>query len=93
MGNLIVADGEYSGMAAQYVTIGKNMDKYIVDYLKIMDSIVKEKLIEGETARAIAAYSNKAAVLKGQLQDIMKVLQKQLGNYVTDIDKVDQYLY
>lgn len=93
MGNLIVADSEYSDMAAQYVTIGKRIDTYIADYLKIVDSIVNGKMIEGETARAIAAYSNKLAVLKGQMQDIMKALQKQLGNFVTDIDKEDQYLY
>jgi soluble cytochrome b562 len=93
MGNLIVADKEYAEMKKLYGTIGSNTEKYINDYIKIMNSIISGKLIEGEVANKMAAYINRVSVLKGQVQDIMKDLQKNIDSFVSEIDKADKYLY
>ena len=93
MGNLVVPDGEFMSMALQYKTIGVRAESYINEYMNIMNSIVREKTIQGETANGIAKYNVKVTQLKGQINDIMKTLQRQLDVFVKEIDKMDRHIY
>ena len=88
-----MADKEYFEMKNIYGSICSNTEKYVSDYLKIMNSITSGKLIEGEVAQAIAAFINRVSILKGQVKDIMKDLQKNIDSFVSDIDQADKYLY
>jgi len=93
MGNLVVSDKEYAEMAKQYERIGRNAESFINSYLRSMNTIVSRKLIEGDTARAISAYTLKVVAIKGQLHSIMYDLSRNLGAFVREIDRKDRYLY
>ena len=93
MGNLIVSDGEYASIAQQYRAISKRAEAYISDYLNIMDSILKERSMQGVTADAIAAYTCKVKAIKGQLDEVVRVMQGQLEAFVREIDQKDRHLY
>jgi len=91
MGNLVVADSEYIAMGKQYAAIGAEIETYITKYVKVMEDIVSRKMIEGETARAIAVYTRKVTTLKGQIRLVMRELKEQIDKFVKDIDRTDSW--
>ena len=93
MEELIVADREFQEMAQHYKETGVDIEKHIEEYLRIMNSIIRWKHMQGATANALAAYLGKVEALQGQLGDVMKVLNKELGAYVRSIDEKDRHLY
>ena len=93
MDNLVVADKEYEEATKQYENIGRGFEGRLNAYLKIMDSIIKGRLMEGATAAAVSAYTGKVAALSGQFRDIMEELQRLLKGYVNEIDAIDRKSY
>jgi len=93
MDNLVVVDKEYLEMAKKYVCIGRGFELRIDEYLKIMNSIIRGRLMEGATANALSAYTGKVAALRGQLLEITKDLQRLLEGYVNEINSIDKEFY
>ena len=90
MDNLVVADKEFAEIIKQYERIGAVFEDRINAYLKIMNSIIRGRLMEGATALAVSAYIYKVTALRGQFRDIMKELRKLLEELGREIDNIDR---
>lgn len=73
----------------EYGELQDGVDKYI----KIMESIIEDAIIEGKTAKALESFVNYAKVLSGIIKPLGEECKGLCINYLSEIDEADSFLY
>ena len=69
------------------------IQKYIDDYLKIMNDILYDSIMEGETAQALKEFLGYAQSLDGIVKTLGQESKGLCVNFLHEIDEADSYLY
>lgn len=96
MYDLIVEDEVYGALQEFYVKEYQNIHSVIREYIKIMENVAENGIMEGDTAEALAEFNRQ---LKMELDSEIsvskkgKVAKRYCMNFVKKIDKRDKKLY
>lgn len=90
----IKLDDEYiKNMGKLYGEWCEELQKGIDSYILIMNTILSEAIIEGETAEALKEFVSYAKTLSGIIEPLGNECQNMCNNYLVEIDKADSELY
>jgi hypothetical protein len=92
--NLIIVDDEYTAVADRYVTLTNLFEEQLNKYIRALDEIKANKIIQGQVADNLSALASATkSMLNNQLAYIMKYQARQMKDYISTIDATDKYLY
>lgn len=90
----IKIDDDYiNNMAKKYASWSEELQEDVDSYLKIMDDILADSIIEGETAEALAEFLEYATSLNKIINSLGEECKAFCVNYLGEIDDADSYLY
>lgn len=90
----IKLNDEYiNGIGSMFLNWSEILQKHIDDYLKIMNAILNDSIMEGETADAIKEFLSYAQNLDGIIKTLGEESKGLCVNYLHEIDEADSYLY
>jgi dsDNA-specific endonuclease/ATPase MutS2 len=93
MEELVVADGEYGDLSANYENIGKLMEDKISKYYEILEKLLGNSIQSGEVHDNLAAFVSKATEISGVVSQVANSLRNGNREYVESVDAADEYLY
>ncbi len=82
------------------LTTGSNLKEWYSDlqdgideYISIMEGIVGDAIMEGETAESLKEFLEFVKALSGEIEPIGEECEKILISYKNDVDQADDVLY
>lgn len=90
----IIIDDDYCiKMGNYFLKQGNQIDKFIAEYINILQSIRDTAIVSGETANALRMYIEYAKRLNMQIGNVSENVQKQLNRFLVNVDSADQFLF
>lgn len=90
----IKIDDEYfSTMGNLFSEWFSDLQDGIDKYIKIMESILDDAIMEGDTSVALETFVNYAKNLSGIIEPLGTECKGLCVNYICEVDKADSYLY
>lgn len=93
MGNLKVADEEYTDIGTKIEDFGTVAEKQIETYFLILKDICSSSIADGYVHDNLVSFYNNSITLQGQISELTQLCKNTCTNYVDRIDQEDQYLY
>lgn len=90
---LKIDDDYVRAQAKQIAQWAEDLQKGIDKYISILNSISKDAIMEGETAKALKSYNGYVANLKGIVADMGHDARIICTSYILEVDKEDSFLY
>ena len=91
--DLIIDDDYCREMGEYFISQGEDLEQIIAEYIVILDDLKEAGLRSGEVAEALEAYILYVKKIKGNVNSISKALQRQINNFLSQVDEADQYLF
>jgi archaellum component FlaC len=93
--HLKIADYDYTDGAADYHSKLNAMDRFLADYLRILEELIEEEIIAGckhsEKISGIVDYIKEN--MSRKLNNAVSQQATNMETYITDIDEADEILY
>ncbi|MBC1575693.1 hypothetical protein HB900_14575 [Listeria booriae] len=93
MGDLKVADSEYSSIATSVKEIGSLSNDHIKRYNDILTRISENAVKGGNLYFNLINFTENVRKLEDQINEVTELLKKQAESYIEKIDEKDEYLY
>jgi hypothetical protein len=93
MGNLKVADSEYTTLAHRYSSLAFKLDTAYQSYVDILATICQNAISDGTVHKNLQAFTETAQALCGQFNEIALDTSEMCSGFVNGIDEADRYLY
>jgi hypothetical protein len=93
MGNLIVADDEYTEAKKAIESFGKAAEKRIEKYVSIMEKVSSTAIKDGTVADNLKKYIEAMKLTKGTVELFTQSLAGAADGFLGEIDANDEYLY
>ena len=90
---LVIDDDYCSSMADYFYSHGRTLNTMVKDYIAAMEKVRNTAIKEGEAAEALDAYLTYVKKLDEQIKEISAIAKKQVNDFLTQVDSVDQYLF
>lgn len=91
--SLQIDDDYVKNMGKYFVEEGKEIETYLAEYIRILQRINANAIIRGEASEALRKYIEYAEKMTGQINSISETVRKQCEEFISDVDKADQYLF
>lgn len=88
-----IEDDYYKNMGKLYVEWYKDLQAGVDKYIKILECILEDAIMEGDTAKALEAFLNYAKTLSGIIEPLGAECEGLCVNYISEVDEADSYLY
>ena len=90
----IKIDDEYfNAMGILFSEWSSDLQDGIDKYINILNAILEDSIMEGDTSTALQAFAEFAKNLSGIIREMGTEVKGLCLNYITEIDKADEYLY
>lgn len=94
MDKALIVDDEYIKEVGRYSqTRGKELEQLLGNYIKVLEEIKNEAIVEGEISNSLSAYIDCVKLLTERLEIISSNMKTVCNNLVADIDAADSYLF
>lgn len=90
---LIIDDEFCNQMGCFFQKKGKEIDRYISQYIDILEKVKSNALLEGDTSKALRAYISYVKKLNKQIGQVSNSANTYVSNFLTRVDQTDQYLF
>lgn len=91
--SLQIDDDYCKKMGKYFVDESAELEKFISEYIEILERIKRDAIIKGDVANALKVYISYAKKLKGQIKSVSETAEEQIGRFISAIDDADQYLF
>lgn len=90
---LIIDDDYCKAMGTYFVKQGEEIDKLVLDYISILNEVKNRAIISGDVSKALGTYITYVKKLNKQIGNISNSIEKQIGNFLIQVDAEDEYLF
>ena len=91
--DLIIDDDFCEALGQYFVKKGEELDLKISDYIAVLQDLRKKGIVSGDVAAALSSFISYASILKKQIGSISSDTNKQISNFLSQIDAADKYLF
>ncbi len=92
--NELIIDDEYcKAMGEYFVKQGEELDKLIVEYIKILQEVKSKAITSGDVSKALSTYIGYVQKLNKKISSISTSTKTQIDNFLARVDAEDQYLF
>ena len=91
--DIVIDDEQVTALAAHLRTHAEDTELTFRKYRQLLKELREYGIMEGETAKALDAFIEVADELAGVFRELGGNINQTCRNYITIIDKADEYLY
>ena len=91
--NIRVDDDYFKAMGMFYSERYEELQDGVDKYIEIMETIIENAIIEGDTAKALELFIDYAKNLSRIIKPLGEECNGLCVNYIGEIDEADSYLY
>lgn len=91
--DLIVEEEELQAQMQRIKAQAESYEETIGNYMELLKNTVSVSVTEGSTAQNLKAFYLQAVCLKGEIQEIISMINGLTTSYQMSLDEADSYLY
>ena len=92
--NELIIDDDYCKAMGEYCqTQGKELDKIIKDYIKILQEVKDKGITSGEVSNALNVYISYVRRLDGIIEGLSSPIKGEVTRFLSKVDEKDKYLF
>lgn len=91
--DVIVYDDDFTAFGDKIEEFGQKLEGIFDRYVDCMEKLGTQGFIEGDTSDNIQYFVSSVSVLKDDIRDFTKFVKENCNNYISDLDKADDFLY
>lgn len=90
---LIIDDDYCKAMGKYFVNQGEQIDKFVTEYISILQEVNSKAIVSGEVSKALSTYIKYVKKMNKQIGNISSIVNTQINNFLIEIDTEDKYLF
>ncbi len=91
--DIVVTDEEITSVSQSIKKFGNEADDIFARYLSCMKRLAEKGFVQGETSDTIKSFVSSISALKGDIGVITGCVKQEGENYISDLDRADDFLY
>ena len=93
MADIVIADDYVETTGTRLKTRTEFIEKMLSSYLRILNGVRTNGIMEGETANALDQFISGVSAMEGKISNIGACAERLCKNMITRFDSADEYLY
>ena len=97
MGNsakgIVIYDAQYNDAGKKVTEYANELSEMIMDYCTCLKKITETAIQDVRISNRLAGLAERMIALQEPLSNVAETASKASGQYITDIDAADQFLY